>query len=78
MGIKNFGSQVTTGDSGAGRMRNSDKQTSFSFLSFLGPHPQHMDVPRLGAELERHHSHRNSGSKPRLRHTPQLTAAPDP
>ncbi|MBL0864785.1 hypothetical protein IBN19_04856 [Escherichia coli] len=22
------------------------------FLPFLGPHPQHMEVPRLGVELE--------------------------
>ena len=25
---------------------------SFSFSLFLGPHPQHMEVPRLGVELE--------------------------
>ena len=24
----------------------------FFFLVFLGPHPQHMEVPRLGVELE--------------------------
>ena len=24
----------------------------FFFLVFLGPHPQHMDIPRLGVELE--------------------------
>ena len=25
----------------------------FFFLSFLGPHPQHMEAPRLGVRLER-------------------------
>ena len=25
---------------------------SFGFLPFLGPHPQHMEVPRLGVESE--------------------------
>ena len=24
----------------------------FLFLSFLGPHPRHMEVPRLGVQLE--------------------------
>ena len=24
----------------------------FLFVVFLGPHPQHLEVPRLGAELE--------------------------
>ena len=26
--------------------------TPISFFCFLGPHPQHMEVPRLGVELE--------------------------
>ena len=25
---------------------------SFFFCCFLGPHPQHMEVPRLGVQLE--------------------------
>ena len=25
----------------------------FLFLSFAGPHPRHMEVPRIGVELER-------------------------
>ena len=33
---------------------------------FLGPHPQRMDVPRLGEELELHHGHSNTRSKPHL------------
>ena len=27
-------------------------RTLFFFSVFLGPHPQHMEVPRLGVELE--------------------------
>ena len=40
----------------------------FFFLVFLGPHPQHMEVPRLGVESELciaaglYHSHSNTGS----------------
>ena len=49
---------------------------SFLPFCFLGPHPQHMEVPRLGASL--HHSHSNKGSKPCLRLTPQLRATLDP
>jgi len=53
------------------------------FFCFLGPHPRHMEVPRLGALIRAvaaslHHSHSNAGSKPRLQPTPQLTATPDP
>ena len=53
-----------------------------SFL-FLGPHPQHMEVPRLGVESGAvaaglHHSHSHTRSKPRLQPTPQLTETPDP
>ena len=39
----------------------------FFFLYFLGPHPRHMEVPRLGVESEL-----------QLQPTPQLTATPDP
>ena len=54
-----------------------------SFLPFLGPMPQHMEVPRLGVELELEpqgllHSHSDTGSEPRLRPIPQLTAMLDP
>jgi len=53
----------------------------FSF--FLGPHVHHMEVPRLGAELELQlpayaTANSNVGSEPHLPPTPQLTAAPDP
>ena len=41
---------------------------------FLGPHPRHMEVPRLGDES---HSHSNTGSKPCLQPT-QLTVLLDP
>ena len=42
-----------------------------------------MEVPRLGDRIGATgaglcHSHSNSGSKPRLRPTPQLTTMPDP
>ena len=50
---------------------------------FLGLHLQHMEVPRLGIELElqpagQSHSHSNSESKPRLHPTPQLRVTLDP
>ena len=54
-----------------------------AFLPFLGPLPQHMEVPRLGVCLIRavatglHDSHSNEGSEPHLQLTPQLTAPPD-
>ena len=53
----------------------------YSFIfCFLGPHPRHMEVPRLGVQSKvsagLHHSHSNARSKPYLRPTPQLT--PDP
>ena len=51
------------------------------FFCFLGLHQWHMEVPRLEVESELQlleHSHSNSGTKPRLRPTPQLTAMPDP
>ena len=56
----------------------------FFFLSFLGPHPRHMEVPRLGVGLigavaaGLSQSHSNAGSKLCLQPTPQLTATPDP
>ena len=51
----------------------------FIFFSFLGPHPRHMEVPRLGAVAAGlHQSHSNTGSKPSLRPTPQPTATPGP
>ena len=58
-----------------------------SILSFLGPHLQHMEVPRLGGLIEAvaaglHHSHSHSHSharsEPRLQPTPQLMTMPDP
>ena len=45
---------------------------------------QHIEVPRLGAELVRaaaaghSHSHSNTESEPCLQPTPQLTATRDP
>ena len=39
----------------------------FFFFGFLGPHPRHVEVPRLGVS-----------SEPNLRPIPQLTATPDP
>ena len=45
-----------------------------SFLLFLGPLPGHMEVPRLGAELELEplayaRATSNAGSEPSLQHT---------
>ena len=56
----------------------------FFFFGFLGLHPQHMEGPRAGVELElqlpdRHsHSHSNKGSKQHLQTAPQLMTIPDP
>ena len=49
----------------------------FFFLPLLGPHPQHIEVPRLGIEWELELP-TYTRSKPHLRPTPQLTAMPDP
>ena len=35
----------------------------FFFPCFLGPHPRHMEVPRLGFKLELRHNHSNLGSE---------------
>jgi len=51
------------------------------YLFILGLHLWHMEVPRLGAELElqlHHHSHSKVGSEPCLPPTPQPPAMPDP
>ena len=51
------------------------------FFVFLGLHPQHMEVPRLGVESELHlpsYSHNNAKSEPRLQPTPYLMAILDP
>ena len=51
---------------------------------FLGPHPQHMEVPRLGVESDGAvaaglcHSYSNARSEPHLRPAPQLMTTPDP
>ena len=58
----------------------------FFFLIFkkiLWPHPQHMEVPRLGFESEPElpactTAHGNARSKPHLRPTLQLAAMPEP
>ena len=54
----------------------------FIVLSFLGPRPWHMEVPRPGVKsataASLHHSHSNARSKLHLQPTPQLTAMLDP
>ena len=52
----------------------------FVFLSFLGPLPRHVEVPRqMGAVAAGlHESHSNVGSEPCLQPTPQITAMLDP
>ena len=50
---------------------------------FLGPHTRHLEVPRLGAESELQllaytTATATQESEPRLQHTPQVTAMPDP
>ena len=55
-----------------GRLPECSDGLYFHFFVFLGPHPQHMEVPRGS------HSHSSKGSKPSLLLTPQLTAKLDP
>ena len=47
---------------------------SFIYFVFLGPHLRHMEVPRLGVELElqllTYHSHSNTRSEPHLQPVP--------
>ena len=54
---------------------------NLSFV-FLGLNLRHMEVPRLGVEMELQrwptHSHSNVRSEPCLRPIPQLMATPDP
>ena len=59
----------------------NEKLEPFFFICFLGPHPWHMEVPRLGTEWELQllaytTATATQGSKPRYRPTPQLTAMP--
>ena len=49
------------------------------FIYFLGPHPPHMEVPRLGVESKLQlPAHSNTRSEPHFQPTPQLTPMPDP
>ena len=55
----------------------------FGFFAFLGPHPRHMEFPRLGVELQLQlpaytTATATAGSETHLQHTPQLTAMLDP
>ena len=55
----------------------------FIYLPFLGLLPWHMEVPRLGVELELQplayaRVTATRGSEQRLQPTPQITATPDP
>ena len=55
----------------------------FFFFFFLGPHLWHMEVPKLGVELELRlpvyiTANSNLGSELRLRPTPQLMGTLDP
>ena len=52
-------------------------------FGFLGLHPQHMEVPKLGVESDQQlltlcHRHSNVRSEPHLQPTPQLKATLDP
>ena len=62
------------------QIENNKKYGKFFFL---GLHPWHMEVPRLGGLVRAiaaslHQSHSNAGSEPCLPPTPQLMATPDP
>ena len=54
----------------------------FFFFFFLGPNPQHMEVPRLGIKSATAaglcHSQSCVGSDPHLQPTPQPTATQNP
>ena len=54
----------------------------FFFLVFLGPPLRHMEVPRLGVELELqlliYATATATGDPSRMQLTPQLIATPDP
>ena len=52
---------------------------SFFFFSFfLGLHPWHMEVPRLGIQSDLCQNHSSTGSELRLQPTPQLMATLNP
>ena len=63
---------------------NSDKQHDclFFFFAFLGRHPWHREVPRLGIQSKLaaglHHSHSHTRPEPHLQTTPEFMAMPDP
>ena len=55
----------------------------FCLFCFLGPHPWHKEVLRLGGQIRPTpaglcHGHSNARSKLHLQPTPQLTVMPDP
>ena len=49
-----------------------------SFFFFLGPHPQHMEVPRLGVKLEPQPLAYTIVTATWDPDTPQVVATPDP
>ena len=56
---------------------------SFFLFCFLGLHPCHMEVPRLGVKSELQLSAYTTatatwGEEPRVQPVPQVTATPDP
>ena len=64
-------------------LETGDDAAFFFLFVFLGLHPWHMEVPRLGAELELHLPAYTTAiaaatSKPCLQPTSQLMAMPDP
>ena len=50
----------------------------FFFFVFLGPHPQHREVPRLVSNWSNSHCHSNARSEPYPQPTPQLAEILDP
>ena len=64
------------GSRGVEERKQSSELTFFCFV-FLGPHLQHMEVPRLGVKSEPQATAQPFRSEPRPRPTPQLTATPD-
>ena len=83
---KQYSMPQESGDTGTGTQDTRELVFFFlfvCFLPFLGPLPwqyggSQARGPVGAVATGLHQSHSNAGSEPRLRPTPQLTAAPDP
>ena len=61
------------------REDTNKNQMVISFFFFLGPHPGHIEVPRLGVKSELQlPAYTTAMVLPHQQPTPRLTAMPDP